>query len=104
MNDKLIIHTKVNEVVGGAISNMTMDVEQAGSILLSATISTGETTVGKLESGKVNIDDEGLIRAAVSAMAAELHIHGVESLMVDSVNSDLPKEMNCLDLLAVETA
>ena len=96
MSQQLIVHTQVNEVIGGAISNVTLDVEQAGSIVLSATISTGETTVGKLQSARVNTDDEALIKEALFAMIGELHAHGVETLTVDAANSNLPIELTSI--------
>lgn len=96
MSQQLVVHTKVNEVIGGAISNVTLDVEHAGSVVLSGTISTGETTVGKLQSARVNTDDEVLIREALCALVGELHARGVETLNVDSANSSLPIELTLI--------
>ena len=95
MDEKLIVRTEVKEVVGGAISNVTLTVEKAGSSVLSATIAIGETTVGKMQSMNVYTDNEKLIREAFGVIMNELRTHGVDSLNINTVNSDVPAEMIC---------
>lgn len=95
MLPNLIVHTHVNEIMSGAISNVTLNVEQGGNIVLSATVAIGETTVGTLQTAKVNTDSEELIKEAFSMLATELHTHGIETKKVDTINCDLPAELNC---------
>ncbi len=103
MVEELIVHTQVNDVVGGAISNVTLNVEKAGSIVLSATIDIGETSVGKLQSARVNTDNEQLIKDALSAITAELSSRGIGALTIDSVNGDMSSELTVLCHIAGDT-
>lgn len=86
MVDHLIVHTTVNEVVDGAIRNVTLTVLKAESQVLSATVKIDETgTKAKLAKAIVNSHDETCVKKAMDQIVMELSRKGIEKILFDSL-------------------
>lgn len=95
MSSKPIVRTQVNEVFGGSISNVTLDVETSNRLIISATLAIGETTKGKLQKMEVRSEEEQLVKSAFSALLTELSARGIESIEIDLKN-DFPERFSTL--------
>lgn len=86
MADQLIVHTTVNEVVDGAIRNVTLTVLKAESEVLSATVQIDETgTEAKLVKAVVNSNDEACVKKAMNQIVMEFSRKGIEKILFDSI-------------------
>ena len=81
MEEKLIVCTQVNEVIGGAIRDVTLTVKERDCDVLSARMEINEScTEAKLIKAETFTKDESRIASAIHSIGREIHERGIETM------------------------
>lgn len=89
----MTVHTQVNEVINGAIKNVTLRAERAERSILSAQMKMNEACT-EAHSLKIEVysKEKNLVREAAEKVICELHDRGIKMIRSEQLEELSKKE------------